>query len=87
MIARAFAALGHAPFVFGPAEDGGYWLIGWRRGTWPSAALQHVRWSSRHALADSIASLHRGTRVALVDRLRDLDDASDYAAWRKLKRR
>jgi rSAM/selenodomain-associated transferase 1 len=78
-IARAFAALGRARFVFGPATDGGYWLIGWRRGVWPFGALAGVRWSSAHALADSRASLPPGTPVALVDTLADLDDG---AAWR-----
>ena len=82
VIARAFAALGRARFVFGPAVDGGYWLIGWRRGAWPLAALAGVRWSSPHALADSRASLPAGHRVALVDRLADLDDGAAYRAWR-----
>jgi len=81
-IARAFAALGRSRFVFGPAADGGYWLIGWRRGAWPRGALAHVRWSTVHALADSRAGLPASAAVALVDRLADLDDESDYRAWR-----
>lgn len=81
-IARAFAALGRARFVFGPATDGGYWLIGWRRGVWPRGALVGVRWSSAHALADSRASLPAATAVALVDTLADLDDGPAYRAWR-----
>ncbi|MBV8167150.1 MAG: TIGR04282 family arsenosugar biosynthesis glycosyltransferase [Alphaproteobacteria bacterium] len=80
-IARAFAALGRARVVFGPAVDGGYWLIGWRRGVWPYGALTDVRWSTRHALADSRASLGHAA-VALVDRLADLDDAAAWRAWR-----
>jgi rSAM/selenodomain-associated transferase 1 len=81
-IARAFAALGRARFVFGPATDGGYWLIGWRRGAWPYGALAAVRWSTAQALADSRATLPRGANVALVDRLADLDDGAAYRAWR-----
>ncbi len=80
-IARAFAALGRARFVFGPALDGGYWLIGWRRGAWPYGALAGVRWSSPAALADSRATLPRCAAVALVDRLADLDDGPAYRAW------
>ena len=79
-IARAFAALGRARVVFGPAVDGGYWLIGWRRGAWPYDALTRVRWSTVHALADSRAGLGR-VPVALVDRLADLDDAAAYRAF------
>jgi rSAM/selenodomain-associated transferase 1 len=81
-ITRAFGALGRAHFVFGPATDGGYWLIGWRRGAWPYGALARVRWSSPHALADSCASLPRGQAIALVDRLADLDDGAAWRAWR-----
>ncbi len=72
-IARAFKALGQARFVFGPARDGGYWLIGWRRlGAWPRRALTDVRWSSVDALADSWASLGR-SNVTMVDTLDDFD--------------
>jgi uncharacterized protein len=80
-IAAAFRALdGGAGAVFGPAEDGGYWLVGLgpRR---PAAPFRGVRWSGPHALADTVANC-RGRRVALVRRLRDVDDAADLAAWR-----
>lgn len=76
-IARAFAALGQNEIVFGPAPDGGYWLIGARRGgALPRAALDGVRWSTAHALADSCAAL-RGRRIALVSTLADVDTADD----------
>jgi hypothetical protein len=80
-IAAAFRALdGRADAVFGPAEDGGYWLVGLgpRR---PPDPFRDVRWSGPHALADTLANC-RGRRVALVRRLRDVDDAADLAAWR-----
>lgn len=75
-VARAFAALGRAEAVFGPAPDGGYWLVGLRRLRLPAGLFDGVRWSSAQALADSIASLN-GQRVALVDELRDVDRAAD----------
>ena len=80
-IAAAFRALGgRADAVFGPAEDGGYWLVGLgpRR---PAAPFRGVRWSGPHALADTLANC-RGRRVALLRRLRDVDGAADLAAWR-----
>jgi uncharacterized protein len=80
-IAAAFRALhGRADAVFGPAEDGGYWLVGLgpRR---PPDPFRRVRWSGPHALADTLANCH-GRRVALLRRLRDVDDAEDLAAWR-----
>lgn len=75
-IARAFAALGGHEAVFGPAPDGGYWLVGMTRITLPGTAFQDVRWSSDDALADTIASLG-GARIALVDQLHDVDSAAD----------
>jgi rSAM/selenodomain-associated transferase 1 len=79
-IARAFQALGGQDAVFGPATDGGYWLVGLARGTaQPAGLFEGVRWSSPHALADSIASLP-GRRIALTDTLRDVDTAADLRA-------
>lgn len=74
-VRAAFRALGHADAVFGPAEDGGYWLVGMasRRPARPFAA---VRWSTAHALADTLVNF-RGRRVAFLRRLRDVDTAAD----------
>lgn len=81
-IARAFGALGGADAVFGPAPDGGYWLVGMRRTTRiPATLFRDVRWSSAHALADSIASLP-GLRVALTDTLADVDEPADLKPLR-----
>jgi hypothetical protein len=79
----AFRALGHADAVFGPAEDGGYWLVGMapRRPAHPFAA---VRWSTSHALADTLVNF-RGRRVALLRRLRDVDTAADLHGVRRCR--
>ena len=81
-IARAFDALGDHDAVFGPASDGGFWLVGFRRRPWPNAPFANVRWSGPHALADTLANL-AGRRVAMVDELNDIDTGADLAAWRK----
>jgi rSAM/selenodomain-associated transferase 1 len=77
-IAAAFRALGRAQAVFGPSEDGGFWLVGYgpRRTFRPFA---DVRWSTEHALADTLANF-RGRPVALLRRLRDVDTAEDLRA-------
>lgn len=76
-IARAFDALGRHDAVFGPAPDGGYWLVGLKRtGRVPHTLFQDVRWSTEHALSDSMASLPDAS-IALVDRLQDVDTAAD----------
>jgi len=76
-IERAFRALGNQDAVFGPAEDGGYWLVGLKGRPTPPL-FQGVRWSTEHALADSCATL-RGKRIALIDTLRDVDTAADLS--------
>ena len=83
-IAAAFRALGRADAVFGPSEDGGYWLVGFgpRR---PERPFAGVRWSSEHALADTLANFARH-RVALLRRLRDVDTASDLRELRRWPR-
>ena len=81
-IARGFAALGRADMVLGPAADGGYWLIGLGPRARSHDFFQDVRWSSRWALADTRRNLPAGYRLALVDRLADVDDGLAYRRWR-----
>lgn len=76
-IARAFAALGNHDAVFGPAEDGGYWLVGAKHpARLPQTLFENSRWSTEHALADTLRTLP-GWRIALTDILRDVDTAAD----------
>ena len=84
-IAGAFRALGRADAAFGPAEDGGYWLValGPRR---PGAPFAGVRWSSEHALADTLVNFSRH-RVALLRPMRDVDTVADLIATRPLHAR
>jgi rSAM/selenodomain-associated transferase 1 len=78
LIEKAFRALGDHDAVFGPAPDGGYWLVGLKRSTRvvPAHLFENVRWSSPHALADSIATLG-DAHVAMIDSLQDVDIVSD----------
>ncbi len=75
-IRSAFRALGAADAVFGPAEDGGYWLIavGPRR---PAALFGRSRWSTEHALADTLNQF-RHHRTAFVRTLHDVDTVADW---------
>lgn len=83
-IAAAFGALGRAEAVFGPATDGGYWLVGLRRRPRvPRGLFQSVRWSSADALADTLAGLPRAMSLSLLETLSDVDDAADYRRWRQ----
>lgn len=73
----AFQSLGNHDATFGPAPDGGYWLVGLKRMVPPPPSLfQNVRWSTEHALADSRASLPNH-RIATVATLADVDTLAD----------
>jgi rSAM/selenodomain-associated transferase 1 len=81
-VAAAFAALGRHEAVFGPADDGGYWLIGLRRRPFLPRLEGPVRWSSPHALADTRRLLGARVRTALLETLIDVDDGESFARWR-----
>lgn len=74
-IARAFSMLKSADAVFGPARDGGYWLIGLKPGARAAKPFSNVRWSGPHALADTLANLGRA-RIAFAATKLDVDSAS-----------
>jgi uncharacterized protein len=78
-IADAFRLLGRHDAVFGPAADGGYWLVGLKRRPRVLSPFANVRWSSPHALADTLANLTT-YKVAFVAPLSDVDDAGDWRA-------
>lgn len=80
-IADAFARLRSADAVFGPAKDGGFYLVGLRRPRRAARMFAGARWSTAEALADVRSNL-RGRRVALVARLGDVDSAADLARER-----
>jgi uncharacterized protein len=81
----AFRALGSAQAAFGPAADGGYWLVAMtpRR---PARPFARVRWSSEHALADTLVNF-RGRRIARLRTLHDVDTAADWRASHRTERR
>jgi hypothetical protein len=83
-VAAAFRSLGCADAVFGPAADGGYWLVGMtpRR---PACPFGAVRWSTPDAFADTLVNFAR-RRVALLRVLHDVDTAEDWRAWRAAMR-
>lgn len=84
-IRAAFDSLRRHETVFGPAGDGGYWLVGHARRRFPAARglFRQVRWSSAHALADTRANLPPGTGIEAppLERLEDIDDGAAYRRW------
>jgi uncharacterized protein len=92
-VARAFEALEADPeaVALGPAEDGGYYLVGLARGAEGKPAVpaifDGIRWSSEHAFDDTVAAATRaGRRVALVPPWFDIDDGTSLDRARELLR-
>jgi len=84
--AAAFEALSEAPVVFGPANDGGYYLIGLSRVV--PELFRGIPWGQETVLADSLGALAKaGLRPALLPRLDDLDRPEDLPAWRRINER
>ncbi|MEM8794053.1 MAG: TIGR04282 family arsenosugar biosynthesis glycosyltransferase [Pseudomonadota bacterium] len=83
----AFAKLTDHDAVFGPAEDGGYWLIGLKQPTrQPPGFLKNVRWSTEYTLSDTLSTLPSRYKVALTAPLDDIDDGPSYMAWQTNKK-
>jgi len=81
---EAFQMLGRKDAVFGPAPDGGYWLVGLRRSRpVPCGFMQQVRWSTAHALEDTVAGLAPEMTVGLLGHRDDIDDGEAYRLWRR----
>ena len=81
-VAAAFRLLGSHDLVFGPAADGGFWLVGARHPRRLPRLFAGVRWSSPDALADTLAGLPRRITVGYADRLEDVDDGDAYRRLR-----
>ena len=79
-IREAFTALGAADAVFGPAEDGGYWLIGLARRKPAPALFDNVQWSTPYALDDTLMSLPEDFRIRMLEELIDVDTGEDLSA-------
>lgn len=71
-IARAFKLLTSADVVYGPAEDGGFWLVG-ISGRRPVGNLfPDIRWSTPATLSQCLAAASH-CRIGLTDTLADRD--------------
>jgi len=77
-IAGAFTDLGKNDLVFGPATDGGYWLVGAKRRPHIINPFSNVRWSTAHALDDTLAGTPNGAHIGFVETLSDVDDVADF---------
>ncbi len=84
-IAHAFRLLGRSESVVGPAEDGGFWLVGLRHPARAGRALFcGVGWSQRETLRDTLPTLPPPVaRAALLFDVDTAVDLNELRTWRK----
>ncbi len=81
VLGEAFDGLSRNDLVFGPACDGGYYLIG-LAGRW-DLVFRNINWGSAEVLDQSLAVAGRaGARVELLRVLSDVDTPDDLPAAR-----
>lgn len=86
LLAAAFDRLSEAPVTFGPANDGGYYLIGLSRMV--PELFRGIPWGKETVLANSLRALAKaGLKPALLDTLDDLDRPEDLPAWQRIAQR
>lgn len=76
IIEKAFNALEQKDAVFGPAKDGGYYLVGLTKAI--PAVFLDKKWSQPNVLTEALESLKQDSHsYQLVDQLHDIDEEKD----------
>jgi uncharacterized protein len=83
IIRKGFARLKSQDAVIGPASDGGYYLLGFRSGTFHPEALQGISWSTAQVFSQTMRILtERKLRVSVLPPCSDIDTYEALKAWR-----
>lgn len=83
-IEKAFTLLDHDDVVLGPAEDGGYYLIGLSRSDRVTAGapplFNDIAWSTEKVFEQTVhAARHSGLSLSTLNTLSDVDQKEDLA--------
>lgn len=82
IIEHAIAILDHNEVVLGPAEDGGYYLLGLKK-LYPEL-FKNKAWGTETVREDTLADLKNKT-VSLLKSLNDIDTFNDMKHYNQLK--
>ena len=78
VINEAFNALLTNDAVIGPADDGGYYLIGFRKKTFEPGIFHDMVWSTRTVFRETVGKLHGASlTVHVLPELTDVDTVED----------
>lgn len=80
ILEEAIEKLKENDFVIGPAEDGGYYLIGMNEFT--PAVFKDIAWSTEQVLPQTISKIQEhGWTFGLLPTLSDIDYEEDWEKW------
>lgn len=81
-IDHAFALLDSCEWTVGPAEDGGYYLIGCRAPVFDASFFRDIAWGTSEVLATTLARIREARNcVAVLPQRYDLDTAGDLQRY------
>jgi len=78
-INQAFKSIRPGNFVFGPADDGGFWLMG-AYGPLAADTFEGVRWSTENTLSDLQKNISGD--IVLLRTLTDVDNLGALKLWK-----
>lgn len=85
VIMQAFEALMSHDVIIGPAEDGGYYLIGMKQAH--TGLFDGIPWSTPEVLPATLGKIAMlGLSYALLPELADIDTIEDYQKWQARSR-
>ncbi len=80
ILTEAFEQLQHHNFVIGPAQDGGYYLLGMRQ--FSPSVFENIEWSTESVLPDTISAIKKlDATYHLLPELSDVDYEADWERW------
>jgi rSAM/selenodomain-associated transferase 1 len=84
LIDSAFALLDSCEWVIGPAEDGGYYLIGCRAASFDPTVFENVAWGTSSVFATTLGKIRGLNNSLAVLPIRwDVDLVEDWERYRK----
>lgn len=85
LIDTAFAHLDSSEWVIGPAEDGGYYLIGCRAAAFDPEIFQDVAWGTSSVFASTMGKIAEWqSSIAVLPVRWDVDVVEDWERYRAL---
>jgi rSAM/selenodomain-associated transferase 1 len=82
LIDNAFALLDSSEWVVGPAEDGGYYLIGCRAGAFDPVVFENVEWGTPAVFAATMGKIAQSqATVAVLTERWDVDVVEDWERY------